>query len=149
MANTTIASNRDWSYCLDLIFRLYLRKFSCDRLEILAVSIPSIQLSNKTACNYLSPFSGFSVQNFCGRTDSSPKRLGFLPNQEFICMSMPMSIISQISASLLMLSIPKKRHRFKFINHFNFKLQHAHIAISYKDFCFMKCSVNIMEQWTS
>ena len=49
---------------------LLLRKSSCVRVEILAVSIANIHLSNKkrSALDYLYPFLSFSVHKFCGRT---------------------------------------------------------------------------------
>ena len=80
--------------------RIYLRKSSCVRFEI-AVLIPSIHLSNKkTAIVYLYPFLSFSVHKFCGPTDIFPKNFLFLPDQEYIYMSIPISIISQIPPPL-------------------------------------------------
>ena len=76
-----IGSNQFYCYFLVHLFpryskvvknfiRLQLRKSSCVRIEIFAVSIPSIHLSNKKATlNYLYRFLSFSVHNFCARTD--------------------------------------------------------------------------------
>ena len=53
-----------------IFIRFLLRHTSCDRVEILGNSIPGIHLSNKKVANiYLYPFSSFSVQTFCERTD--------------------------------------------------------------------------------
>ena len=65
--------------------------------RIFAVSIPSIQLlKKKTALDYLYPFLSFSVHNFCARTDGQTffeKVLFFPADQEYIYMSIPISII--------------------------------------------------------
>ena len=94
--------------------RLQLRKPSCVQVEILAVSIPSIHLSNqKTVLDYLYSFLSFSVHNLCARTDGLTDGqkffenvLFFPPDQEYIYMSIPISIISQISLPVTKVSIP-------------------------------------------
>ena len=56
--------------------------------------------TKKTALHYLYPFLSFSVHNFCARTDGQTffeKVFFFLPDQEYIYMSIPISTISQIS----------------------------------------------------
>ena len=84
--------------------RLQPRKASCVRVEILAVSIPSIHLSNKNK----KPHSIISTRSWVlvyitfahGRTDGQiffEKVFFFL--QEYIYMSIPISIIFQISPS--------------------------------------------------
>ena len=65
-----------------------------------AVSIPVYTFqTKKTALDYLNPFLSFSVHNFCARPDGQTffeKVLFFLPDQENIYISIPISIISQI-----------------------------------------------------
>ena len=69
------------------------RKYSCDLCEILAGSILGINLSNKeNRMQYLYPFSNSRTKKVL-RTD------GRLPDQEYICMSIPISIISHFSPS--------------------------------------------------
>ena len=46
--------------------------------------------------NYLYSFMSYSVEKFCGRTDRR-KFSFFLPDQEYIYMGIPISIICQIS----------------------------------------------------
>ena len=59
--------------------------------------------TKKNALDYLYPFLSFSVYNFCARTDGRTDRhffekvLFFPPDQEYIYMSIPISIIFQIS----------------------------------------------------
>ena len=56
--------------------------------------------NEKTAVDYLYPFLRFSVHNFCARTDGQrffEKALFFPPDQEYIYMSIPISIIFKIS----------------------------------------------------
>ena len=93
-----------YSKVVQNFIRLQLRKPSCIRVEILAVSIPSIHLSNKkTALDYLYPLLSFSVHCVllrpAGRTDGQTffeKVFFFLADQEYIYMSIPISTISQI-----------------------------------------------------
>ena len=77
---------------------------SCVRVENFGTSISGMCVSNKkTAFNYLYPFSSFSVHKFCGRTDGRTffeKVSLFLPDQEYIYMSIPIFIISPISAPM-------------------------------------------------
>ena len=52
--------------------------------------------TKKTALDYLYPFLSFSVHNFCARTDGQTffeKVFFFLSDQEYIYMSIPISII--------------------------------------------------------
>ena len=79
--------------------RLFLRKSSCVPVQISEFRFPLY-----AAFNYLYPFSSFSVYKFCGRTDRQTdwhsfleKVLFFLTDQEYIHMSIPISIIFQIS----------------------------------------------------
>ena len=91
-----IGSNRVWCYFILHVFKI--KKFESISLngsrdiakslkisfgsnfKILAVSIPSIHLSNKkTALDYPYPFLSFSVHNFCARTDGRTDR-HFLKN---------------------------------------------------------------------
>ena len=60
--------------------------------------------TKNTAFDYLYPLLTFSIHNFCARTDGQTdgqtffqKVLFFPPDQEYIYMSIPISIISQIS----------------------------------------------------
>ena len=56
--------------------------------------------TNKTALDYLYPFLSFSVHNFCARTDrhfSKKFSFFFLIKNIYTYMSIPISIISQIS----------------------------------------------------
>ena len=66
-------------------------KALCIWVEILQVTIISIQLPNKNVCNYLNSFSSFSVHKFCGQTDGHA-----LPDEDMY-MSIPILTISQIS----------------------------------------------------
>ena len=111
-----IGSNRFWCYFLVHTFkikkvwidfikrfpskvvknfiRLYLRKPSCVRVEILAVSIPSTHLSNKkTALDYRSWVLVY-ITFAHGRTDGRTDRQIFF---EKVFLSLPISIIFQIS----------------------------------------------------
>ena len=77
----------------------------------MAVSIPSIHLSNKnTAFEYLYPFLSFSVHNFCartdGRTDIFRKSFLFLPDQEYIYMYTYLDYFSNFTTILTKVSIP-------------------------------------------
>ena len=89
-----------YSQVVKNFFRLYLRKSSCVRVEIFAVSIPSIHLSNKQKRTRLSLAVYISFAH--GRIDPwadrhfSKKFSFFLLDQQYICMSIPISIISQI-----------------------------------------------------
>ena len=50
--------------------RLLLRESSCDRVEILGISIPGMHHANKANRTWLSlSVLSFSVEKFCGRTD--------------------------------------------------------------------------------
>ena len=56
--------------------------------------------TKKSALDYIYPFLSFSVHNFCAQTDGQTffeKVFFFLPDQEYIYMSIPLSTISQIS----------------------------------------------------
>ena len=81
----------------------------CVRVEIFAVSIPSIHLSNKKTLDYLYLFLSFSVHNFCARTDGQTlfeKVLFFPPAQEYIPISIIFSNFTPYAIFFTKVSIP-------------------------------------------
>ena len=62
--------------------------------------------TEQTAIDYVHPFLSFSVQKFCGRTDGQTlfqKVFLFLPDQEYIYMSIPISTIFPILTKVIYL----------------------------------------------
>ena len=82
-----------YSKVVKTFMRLSLRKPSCVRVEILAVSIPSIHLSKRS---WVLVYITFAHARTDGQTFFE-KVFFFLADQEYIYMPIPISTISQIS----------------------------------------------------
>ena len=79
-------------------FHIKFHEYACDPVEI--GHLDTFQ-TEQTVSNYLYPFSSFSVQKFCGRTDRQTdgqiffqKVLFLLPDQEYLYLIMTKGYIN-------------------------------------------------------